>query len=67
LIDLTNFRKCIIDMFSAYMKNKKKTKAGVNQTTYRFLGILAADIAYLRIQKKQPSDDFAEKVFSALF
>ncbi len=66
-IVLKEFRKKMTDLFSMYYKNKKKTsKVGVEQTTFRYLATIEADLVYLRNTKKQLSEDFAEKVFSVI-
>jgi AcrR family transcriptional regulator len=65
---LKEFRKKMTELFSMYFKDNKKTKkAGIEQTTYRYLATIEADIVYLRNGKKQLTEDFAEKAFSALF
>ncbi len=67
-IDLTAFRKKMEEMIEAYLKkSKKKIKVSIEEITYRYLGILASDIAYLRKNKQQPVENFSEKVFAALF
>ncbi|HNW15382.1 MAG TPA: TetR/AcrR family transcriptional regulator [bacterium] len=67
-IVLKEFRKKFTEMFSNYLKTKKPgSKVGAEQTTMRYLSILQADLAYIRNNKKELSEDFAEKVFSVLF
>lgn len=67
-IVLKEFRKKFTEMFSNYLKDRKTPKkAGAEQTTMRYLSLIQADIAYLRNNKKELSEDFAEKVFSVLF
>jgi AcrR family transcriptional regulator len=67
-IDLNRFRKKFEEMIEAYIKKSKRNiKVSAGQLTYRYLGMLASDIAYLRKNNKKSSDDFAEKVFAALF
>jgi len=51
-------------LFSEYLKTKKGVAGGVEKTTYRFLGAMAADIICLRNSKKEMPEDFAEKVFA---
>jgi len=63
---LKDFRKVMTGLFSEYLKTKKGTIAGgVEKTTYRFLGAMAADIICLRNSKKEMPEDFAEKVFAS--
>lgn len=68
-VALKDFRKKFTELFSQYFKEDKKgtRKAGAEQTTMRYLGLIQADIAYLRNSKKELPEDFAEKVFSILF
>ncbi|MGI6394796.1 MAG: TetR/AcrR family transcriptional regulator [bacterium] len=67
-INLSEFRKKFAELFSSYLKAKKPSyKAGAAQTTLRYLSLIQADIAYIRNNKKELTEDFAEKVFSVLF
>jgi len=67
-IVLKDFRKKFTEMFSGYLKTKKSaSKVGAEQTTMRYLAILQSELMYHRNNKKELSEDFAEKVFSVLF
>lgn len=65
-ISLTAFREKFVEMFADYLK-KSNLDLTPEQATYRHLSIMQADVIYYRNVNKELEDDFAEKVFSALF
>lgn len=67
-IVLKDFRKKFTEAFDEFLKKKKsRKKLNAEQTTMRFLAILAADLAYIKKNNKTLPSDFAERVFEVLF
>lgn len=63
-IVLTEFRKKLTSLCAEARKSGKiKSSIPAEQTAYRLLSCIAADIAFYRDSKKKLPEDFAEKVW----
>ena len=63
-VSLVKVRELFALMFAEYKKTLKSVpKISAEQMSLRFLGAVVADLVYLRSNKKELPEDFAEKVW----
>ena len=64
---LKGFREKFVEMFEAYVKNRKGFKLSPQHAMNRYLALMAADILDCRNNKAKLPEDFAEIIFGLVF